>query len=119
MRLQPGARIAIIGAGPSGLVTAKYALEAGFDVAVFEASDDLGGQWYTTAPHSGIWPGMRTNTSRTMTAFSDYPPYSGNELHPRAEDIHDYLRTYAGEFGVTGRIRFGTTVGSVRAMRPG
>ena len=72
-RLDAGARIAVIGAGPSGLVAAKHALEAGFDVTVFEASDDLGGQWYTSAAHSGIWPGMRTNTSRMMTAFSDYP----------------------------------------------
>ena len=49
MRLRDGARVAVIGAGPSGLVAAKHALEAGFDVTVFEASDDLGGQWHTTA----------------------------------------------------------------------
>ena len=73
-RLDVGARVAVIGAGPGGLVAAKHALEAGFDVTVFEASDDLGGQWNTTAAHSGIWPGMRTNTSRAMTAFSDFPP---------------------------------------------
>ena len=47
MRLRSGARVAIVGAGPSGLVAAKHALQAGFDVAVFEASDDLGGQWHT------------------------------------------------------------------------
>ena len=72
MRLQSGARVAIVGAGPSGLVAAKHALQAGFDVAVFEASDHLGGQWHTTAAHSGVWPGMHTNTSRAMTAFSDF-----------------------------------------------
>ena len=54
-------------------MAAKHAIEAGFEVSVFEASDDLGGQWNTAAAHSGIWPGMRTNTSRAMTAFSDYP----------------------------------------------
>jgi dimethylaniline monooxygenase (N-oxide forming) len=64
--------VAIIGAGPSGLVAAKYALQAGFDVTVFEASDDLGGQWHATASHSGVWPGMHANTSRAMTAFSDF-----------------------------------------------
>ncbi len=50
MRQPDGARVAIIGAGPGGLAAAKHALEAGFDVTVFEASDDLGGQWHTTAP---------------------------------------------------------------------
>ena len=61
MRLEPGARVAVVGAGPGGLVTAKHALEAGFDVSVFEESDDVGGQWHTRAPHSGIWPGMHTD----------------------------------------------------------
>ena len=112
--LGSGARVAIIGAGPGGLVAAKHAIEAGFEVSVFEAADDLGGQWHTTAPHSGIWPGMRTNTSRAMTAFSDYPPLGANDLHPRAEQVHEYLRRYADHFGVTGRIRFGTRVQSVR-----
>ena len=42
MRLREGARVAIIGAGPSGIVAAKHALEAGFDVSVFEASGALG-----------------------------------------------------------------------------
>ncbi|MGS0685116.1 FAD-dependent oxidoreductase [Nakamurella sp. GG22] len=73
--LSRAARVAVIGAGPGGLVSAKHAIEAGFEVSVFEASDQLGGQWNTAAAHSGIWPGMRTNTSRAMTAFSDYPQH--------------------------------------------
>jgi dimethylaniline monooxygenase (N-oxide forming) len=115
-RLDSGARVAVIGAGPGGLSAAKHALEAGFDVTVFEASDDLGGQWHTTAAHSGIWPGMRTNTSRAMTAFSDFPAPATHELHPRAEQIHGYLRAYATTFGVTDRIRFDT---EVRSLCPG
>ena len=105
-----GARVAVIGAGPGGLVAAKHAIEAGFEVSVFEASDDLGGQWNTTAAHSGIWPGMRTNTSRAMTAFSDHPVPLTHELHPFAEQIQDYLRSYSDAFGVTERIRFATRV---------
>ncbi len=106
--------MAVIGAGPGGLVAAKYAIEAGFDTTVFEASDDLGGQWQSTAPHSGIWPGMHTNTSRAMTAFSDLPAPADHPLHPAAEQIHAYLRAYARKFGVTDRIRFGTPVRNVR-----
>jgi cation diffusion facilitator CzcD-associated flavoprotein CzcO len=113
-RLDAGARVAVIGAGPGGLVAAKEAIEAGFEVTVFEASDDLGGQWNTAAAHSGIWPGMRTNTSRAMTAFSDFPPPPTHELHPFAEQVHDYLRSYADAFGVAERIRFHTRVDDVR-----
>ncbi|MEA2247302.1 MAG: hypothetical protein QOH46_1831 [Solirubrobacteraceae bacterium] len=116
MRLRDGARIAVIGAGPSGLVAAKHALEAGFDVTVFEASDALGGQWQTTAAHSGVWPGMHTNTSRAMTAFSDYPAPPEHPLHPAAEQILAYLEAYAHAFGVVDRVRFGTRV---EQLRPG
>ena len=115
MKLPPGGRIAIVGAGPSGLAVAKHALEAGFDTTVLEASDDLGGQWHTTAAHSGVWPGMQTNTSRAMTAFSDFPSPANLPLHPAAEQIHDYLRAYAERFGVTDRIRLRTTVERVSA----
>ena len=108
--------MAIVGAGPSGLAAAKHALEAGFDTTVFEASGDLGGQWDTAAAHSGIWPGMRANTSRAMTAFSDFPGPAGLALHPPAEQVHAYLRAYADRFGVTPRIRFHTPV---TAVEPG
>ncbi len=102
--------MAVIGAGPGGLVAAKHAIEAGFDVTVFEATDDLGGQWNTAGAQSGIWPGMRTNTSRAMTAFSDYGPPPTHELYPFADQVHEYLRSYAASFGVTERIRFATPV---------
>jgi cation diffusion facilitator CzcD-associated flavoprotein CzcO len=113
VRLREGARVAIIGAGPSGLAAAKHALEAGFDVTVFEASAAVGGQWQTTAPHSGVWPGMHTNTSRAMTAFSDFPAPAEHPLHPAAEQIQAYLEAYARAFGVVDRIWFGTRVHAV------
>ena len=113
MRLPDGARVAVIGTGPSGLATAKHALEAGFDVTVYEAGEELGGQWCTGAPHSGVWPGMHTNTSRAMTAFSDFPAPASHPLHPAAEQILAYLHAYADAFGVTPRIRFGTRVAHV------
>jgi hypothetical protein len=89
-------------------------MQAGFDPTVFEASGDLGGQWQTTAAHSGVWPGMHTNTSRAMTAFSDFPAPADHPLHPAAEQVHRYLRAYARRFGVVERIRLNTRVAEVR-----
>ena len=93
--MRRGSRVAVVGAGPGGLAAAKYAIEAGFDVTVFEASDDLGGQWHMAAGHSGVWPGMHTNTSRAMTAFADFPAPADYPLHPAAEQVHAYLHAYA------------------------
>lgn len=40
--------VAVIGAGPSGMASAKYAIEHGLDVTVYEQSNDLGGIWQYT-----------------------------------------------------------------------
>ena len=100
----------MIGAGPSGILAAKHAVEAGFGVTVFEASDGLGGQWHTTAAHSGVWPGMRTNTSRVMTRFSDmdYPP--GTAVYPSDGEVLAYLKRYCERFEIAGHVRLGTRV---------
>ena len=116
MRLRPEARVAVVGGGPGGLVAAKNLLEAGFNITVFEASDGIGGQWYDAADHSGVWPGMHTNTSRAMTAFSDLPYAPDLELHPAGEQIQAYLTAYASAFDLHRRIRLGTRV---RRLEPG
>ena len=40
-----GRRVAIIGAGPAGLVSAKTMKESGFDVTVYEIGSVVGGTW--------------------------------------------------------------------------
>jgi cation diffusion facilitator CzcD-associated flavoprotein CzcO len=41
-------RVAVIGAGISGVVSAAHLLEAGLAVVVFERSHAAGGVWYVT-----------------------------------------------------------------------
>jgi dimethylaniline monooxygenase (N-oxide forming) len=108
------ARIAVIGGGPAGIATARELAERGFDVQVLEASDDLGGQWNTGAAHSGIWPGMRANTSGAMTRFPDRPTPPGWPVFPTAEQVRDELRDHAARTGVAARTRFGARVLSAR-----
>ncbi len=61
--------IAIIGTGPSGLVAAKYAIEQGFNVTVFEQNEAIGGVWWYTDEvgtnkyglpiHTSMYKGLR------------------------------------------------------------
>ena len=102
--------VAIIGAGPAGLVCARWLLARGFEPVIFEASDDLGGQWNAACATSATWPGMVTNTSRVMTAFSDLDHPEGTPTYPTREAIHAYLVEYAETFGLLQRIRFGTRI---------
>jgi dimethylaniline monooxygenase (N-oxide forming) len=84
-------RVAVVGAGPSGLVAAKSLQEEGLDPVVFEQADGVGGQWYGPSAHSGVWPGMRANTSMTLDAFSDFPPSESLPMFPRAEELREAL----------------------------
>lgn len=40
--------VAVIGAGSSGLASAKYSLAQGYDVTVYEQNEQLGGIWWYT-----------------------------------------------------------------------
>ena len=103
-------KVAIIGSGPGGLVTAKYLKQHGFEPIVFEQDDTIGGQWNARSPHSGIWPSMVTNTSRLLTCFSDLAPEPGIPIFPSNEEIFSYLRRYAQKFDILPHVRCNTRV---------
>ena len=101
--------VAVIGAGPGGLVAARWLLSQGFEPTIFEQAPMLGGQWTGLPGRSGVWPAMHTNTSRIMTAFSDLE-HESDLVYPSNRDILDYLHRYAETFSLTSRIRFSTRV---------
>ncbi|MBL6455785.1 FAD-dependent oxidoreductase [Belnapia sp. T6] len=102
--------VAVIGAGPAGLAAGAWLARQGFEPLLFEAADGLGGQWNATSPMSGVWPGMRTNTSRILTAFADLDHAPGTPVFPAQEEVLGYLHRYAAQAGLLPRIRFGTRV---------
>ena len=106
-------RVAVIGAGAAGLVSARWLAGAALDVTVFEKTDAVGGLW---RPDTGLaYPSLRTNTSKQKTAFSDLAFSDELDDHPGRDDVLAYLERYADLSGVRPRIRFGT---AVRAVRP-
>src|SRR3546814_16533347 len=59
--------IGIIGAGISGLTTAKTFLQKGYQVTVLEKADGIGGVWQRSCSSTGV----TTQTTRDEYAFSD------------------------------------------------
>jgi cation diffusion facilitator CzcD-associated flavoprotein CzcO len=102
--------VAIVGGGPSGIVASKYLQAQGFAPTIFEVSDDIGGQWNSRSPNSGVWPTMRTNTSRVTTQFSDLGYEAAVAMYPTNQQVHAYLHRYSEEFGLTNLVRTGTRV---------
>jgi len=101
---------AIIGAGPAGLVAAKYMKQHGLLPTIFEQGDSVGGQWCGGAAYSGVWPSMRTNTSRMMTAFSDFEHRDNAPIYASNQQMHAYLKTYAQHFGLSSHLRLRSCV---------
>jgi dimethylaniline monooxygenase (N-oxide forming) len=106
----PADTVAIIGAGPGGLVAARWLKAHGLEPVLFEAAARPGGQWNPAAPGSATWSGMRTNTSRVVTAFSDLDHAEGTPVYPCQDQVLAYLDRYAERFGLQGSIRCATRV---------
>ncbi|ATY59960.1 Thiol-specific monooxygenase [Cordyceps militaris] len=101
-------RVAVIGAGPSGLAAAKYLLaEKTFStVDVFEQHSTVGGVWAYT-PHAedrGWWVSpvydlLETNITHTLMKYTDLDFPADSALFPRHEVVKRYLDAYAEPLG--------------------
>ncbi len=99
-------KIAIIGAGLSGLVTAKTLREYGHDVAVFEKENRIGGVW---SP-SRHYPGLTTQNTRDTYAFTDFRMPKSYSEFPTGQQMFDYLTAYVEHFDVVPCLRLGHRV---------
>lgn len=100
---------AVIGAGPSGLATARALSRRGLHVEGYEASHDVGGLWDISNPRSTMYESAHLISSRTTTEFSEFPMRSTVD-YPGHRVLLDYFREYAAHFGLTELFRFGTRV---------
>lgn len=107
--------IGIIGAGVSGLVTAKTMREHGFSVIVFEKEAELGGVWSSTRRY----PNVTTQNTRDTYTFSDFPMPKHYAEWPTGEQIQEYLTNYARHFDILPFVRFSTTVDRAEAVEVG
>jgi cation diffusion facilitator CzcD-associated flavoprotein CzcO len=103
-------QIGIIGAGISGLATAKAFLQAGYEVTILEKSSGLGGVWNVSRSYTGV----ATQTTRDEYAFSDFPMPASYPLWPSGQQVQQYLEAYADHFGIRPHILFETGVEDLR-----
>lgn len=111
------ARVCVIGAGCSGLTTAKRLKEFGVDYDHFELSDDVGGNWYFKNPNgrSAVYESLHIDTSTRRLEFEDFPAPEDYPDFPHHTLMHQYFRDYADHFDLRGAIEF--EVGVERAVR--
>jgi len=74
--LSPRARIAVIGAGPSGIAAIKNLRDAGFvHITCFDRNDAVGGNWLFRAEssHSSVFETTHIISSRSLSEYHDFP----------------------------------------------
>ncbi|XP_031633747.1 dimethylaniline monooxygenase [N-oxide-forming] 3-like, partial [Contarinia nasturtii] len=122
-------KIAVIGAGPSGIVSAKRALDQKHNVTIFEKTGTLGGVWYYTEEtdkdeygveiHSPTYRDLKTNIHAQYMAFDDYKHPNGTRPFLSHKLVFKYLNSYADKFHVRELIRFHHLVDKVVLMKCG
>jgi dimethylaniline monooxygenase (N-oxide forming) len=102
--------VAIIGAGVSGLCSAKYAIENGLIPTIFEKGDKPGGLWNT----STMYDGLHLNSAKYSFVFHDFPWPDSTALLPTAVETLNYLLSYMNRFGLEKHLQLNTKVNYVK-----
>lgn len=107
-------RIAIIGAGMSGIAAAVKLERAGYgDLTVFEKADRVGGTW-----RENTYPGLSCDIPSRWYCFTFALRADWSHRYPYGPEIQAYLESVAEEFGVTARTRFNTRITELRYEQP-
>ncbi|MCA9510653.1 MAG: NAD(P)/FAD-dependent oxidoreductase [Myxococcota bacterium] len=105
--LAPGRdfRVAVVGAGMSGLVAALRLQQAGIPFVVLEKNADVGGTWY-----ENTYPGCRVDVPNHFYSYSFAQRTDWPSVFSTQEVLLEYFRSVARDFGLRDAIRFGTEV---------
>ncbi|XP_020255292.1 flavin-containing monooxygenase FMO GS-OX-like 9 isoform X2 [Asparagus officinalis] len=121
--------VCVIGAGPSGLVSARELRKEGHSVVVLEQNHDVGGQWLydprvehedvlgrftLLRVHSSIYNSLRIMTPREAMGYTDFPfvTKKGRDTRrfPGHKELLLYIRDFCQWFGLRELILFNTRV---------
>lgn len=112
-------RVAIIGAGCSGITALKNLLEVGVkDVVCYEQNEEIGGNWlYSPKPsHSSVCETTHIISSKTLSAYEDFPMPEDYPDYPSHEQVLAYFQAYAQHFDLHPHIEFGTRVTQAKLL---
>jgi cation diffusion facilitator CzcD-associated flavoprotein CzcO len=103
-------RVAIVGAGFSGLGMAIRLKQAGItDFLLFERAEDLGGTW-----RDNVYPGCGCDVESHLYSFSFALNPHWTRLYSSQQEIWAYLRRCARRFGLQPHLRWGHEVKDAR-----
>jgi len=105
---RPPPRVAVIGAGMSGILAAHRLHQAGVEVVVLEKNSDVGGTWF-----ENTYPGCRVDVPNHVYAYSNAQKTDWPYYHSTQSELLGYFQQCARDWGVDSLTRFETAVESV------
>jgi len=113
-------RYCIIGAGASGLATAKTFLERGIAFDCLEREPDIGGLWNIATASGIVYETTHLVSCISSTGFDDLPMRDEDyPEYPRHDRVLDYFRDYIAKFGLNRHIELGKSVSRLAADSDG
>jgi len=107
------ARVAVIGAGPSGIAAAKSLLDEGYgNLVIFDRGKEVGGNWVFDADsgHSSVFETTHIISSKKFSEYDDFPMPDDYPDYPSHWQLAQYFQNYARHFGLYPFIEFETMV---------
>ena len=106
-------KVAIIGAGPSGLALAKQLVDRNIEFVIYERDSGLGGVWNCDNEHSVMYDSAHTISSKTMTQFSEFPMPGQFSEYISHRKMLQYLQSYAEQFDLLKYIHFSCSIKNI------
>ena len=105
-------KVAVIGAGPSGITAIKNLKEKGFDVIGFERCSGVGGNWRYDDPsgHSSVFETTHIISSKYTSYYEDFPLPKTTSDYPSHKELLSYFNEYSEHFGIKKHIQFNAEV---------
>lgn len=112
-------RTLVVGAGPAGLAVARRLGEVGLEYDHVEQHSGVGGLWDIDNPHTPMYESAHFISSKTLSGVPGFPMPAEYPDYPGRVQLLAYLREVSDRLGLTERIRFDTSVTSVRPAQSG
>lgn len=128
-------KVAVIGAGVSGLIAARELKRESHQVVVFETSHRIGGTWAYDPQiesdqlgldpdreivYGSLYKSLQTNLPRELMSLTDFKfgekVYGDPRIFPGHEEVLKYVEDFASHFKLIELIRFNTLVTRVELV---